>query len=99
MGVSGLWACSWWETDKKEWWSLGSENSWCGNQEDHMVTYYMQGASASEAVWAIFMEDVKFSDGSDKDYNDFVVEIRAVPEPLTIGLLAVGALFLRRRRN
>ena len=63
-----------------------------------MVTYYIEGASADEAVWLIFIEDVKLTEGSDRDYNDFVVEIRAIPEPLTIGLLAFGALFLRRRK-
>ncbi len=64
-----------------------------------MVTYYMEGVSADEAVWLIFIEDVAFGDGSDRDYNDFVVEIRAVPEPATLGLLAVGALLLRRRKR
>jgi hypothetical protein len=83
----------------QEWWSKESENGWCLYEEDHMVTYYMEGASASEAVWVVFWEDVKLTGGSDRDYNDFVVEIRAVPEPLTLGLLAVGALFLRKRKK
>lgn len=91
--------CGWWYTEHEEWWSKQSENGWCGYEEDHMVTYYMEGVSADEAVWLIFIEDVKFTEGSDKDYNDFVVEIRAIPEPMTLGLLAVGALFLRRRRK
>jgi hypothetical protein len=97
MQAKGDYRCGWWAPGY-EWWSRQSENGWCGAGEDHMVSYYIEGVSPSEAVWLIFMEDVKFSDGSDKDYNDFVVEIRAVPEPLTIGLLAFGALFLRRRK-
>ncbi len=91
--------CGWWDIEHEEWWSLESENGWCSYEEDHMVTYYMEGVSADEAVWLVFWEDVKFHDNSDRDYNDFVVEIRAVPEPLTIGLLAFGALFLRRRKQ
>jgi hypothetical protein len=64
-----------------------------------MVTYFMQGASPTETVWTIFMEDVRFTDGSDKDYNDFVVEIRAIPEPATICLLALGSLALLGRKR
>jgi hypothetical protein len=80
-----------------EWWSWTDKNY---NHEDHMVTYFMQGASPTEAVWTIFMEDLRFTD-SDKDYNDFVVEIRAIPEPATICLLALGGLALlgRKRRT
>lgn len=91
--------CGWWYTEQEEWWSKESENGWCGYGEDHMVSYYIEGLSQDEAVWLIFMEDVKFHDGSDRDYNDFVVEIIAIPEPLTIGLVSLGALFLRRRRK
>jgi hypothetical protein len=56
--------------------------------EDHMVTYFMENASSTQTVWTIFMEDVRFTEGSDRDYNDFVVEIRAVPEPGSILYLA-----------
>jgi hypothetical protein len=96
LQAKGDYRCGWWAPGY-EWWSKESENGWCA-VEDHFVTYYIEGVSASEAVWVIFMEDVKFSDCSDRDYNDFVVEIRAIPEPMTIGLLSFGALFLRRRK-
>lgn len=79
-----------------EWWSWTDENY---SNEDHMVTYFMEGADPSYAVWTIFMEDVRFTDGSDRDYNDFVVEIRAVPEPASILLLGLGALALLRKRK
>jgi hypothetical protein len=46
------------------------------------------------------MEDLRFYDcpPSDRDYNDFVVEIRAIPEPATIALLGLGGLLLRRKK-
>jgi hypothetical protein len=78
-----------------EWWSWTDKNY---NHEDHMVTYFMEGASSTETVWTIFMEDLRF-DTSDKDYNDFVVEIRAIPEPATICLLALGSLALLGRKR
>lgn len=49
---------------------------------------------------AIAFEDIK--GGGDRDFNDFVVSAEAVPEPLTMGGLALGGAWLaaaRRRRN
>jgi hypothetical protein len=63
-----------------------------------MVTYFMEGVSSTETVWTIFMEDLRLYE-SDLDYNDFVVEIRAVPEPGSILLLGLGALALLRKRK
>jgi hypothetical protein len=88
--------CGWWEPGL-EWWSRPESQHHCVG-EDHMVTYFMEGVSSTQTVWTIFMEDLRLYE-SDKDYNDFVVEIRAVPEPASILLLGLGALALLRKRN
>lgn len=80
------------------WWSKNSKNDY----EDHMVTYKIEGLAGLGNTWLIFMEDLPLG-LSDKDYNDFVVEITAsagpvVPEPATIALLCFGALLLGKRR-
>lgn len=49
----------------------------------------------------IGLEDEK-ANGNGRDYNDFAVNAEAVPEPLTMGGLALGSAWLaynRRRRN
>ena len=69
---------------------------------DHMVTYKVEDLSDPEylgrTVWLLFWEDLP-SSSWDQDYNDFVVEIRAIPEPTTICLLGLGALGLLCRRR
>jgi len=68
---------------------------------DHMVTYRITGLSTNETVWLLCFEDLPgpVGGGSDRDFNDLVVEVRAIPEPATIGfLLLAGAQLLVRRR-
>jgi hypothetical protein len=81
----------------EEWWSMDAKN----NYEDHMVTYEIEGLAGAGKAWLIFMEDLPLGQ-SDKDYNDFVVEIttapKLVPEPATIALLCFGGLLLRKRK-
>jgi hypothetical protein len=80
-----------------EWWS---KNSYNGSGEDHMVTYYIDGASISgENVWMLFWEDLPSGDPWDQDYQDFVIEVRAVPEPGSILLFGLGAVALLRKRR
>lgn len=66
---------------------------------DHMVTYKVDGlGNGYLTTWLLFFED---RNSGDFDYNDLVVEVRAVPTPLAGGLAATGLIGLagmRRRR-
>ena len=81
-----------------------SEDARNDDDLDHMVTYQMEGLQTEETVWQVFWEDLPGEYGgrcdSDRDFNDLVVEIRAVPEPATIALmLAALPALIRRKRN
>ncbi len=89
----GCWHMDW--PSNPTWWTMNSKNS---DGKDHFVTYKIEGLGGSHTVWLIFMEDLCLSQ-SDKDYNDFVVQISAVPEPTTICLLGLGALSLIIRKK
>lgn len=78
-----------------EWWSQTSLNS---DGIDHLVTYKIEGLEIDETVWVLFFEDLPF-DSSDLDYTDFVIEIRAIPEPASMLLLGIGGLVLLRKRR
>jgi hypothetical protein len=81
-----------------EWWSKMSLNENGGM--DHLITFYVDGAAENgERVWLLFWEDLP-STSWDQDYQDFVIEIRAVvPEPMTICLFGLGGLALLRKRR
>ena len=79
------------------WWSKNSNNWDSGS--DHMVTYKITGLQTNRTVWLVFWEDLPTDNPSDFDFNDFVVEIRAIPEPGSMLLLGLGALALLRKRR
>lgn len=58
---------------------------------DHLVTYRVTGLDTNEAVWLLFWEDLPVC-SSDRDYNDLVVEVRALPEPATLAWTTLGGL-------
>jgi hypothetical protein len=77
-----------------------SDPLWNDDGMDHMVTYRVTGLDTDETVWLLFWEDLPKC-SSDRDYNDLVVEIRALPEPATLAWTTLGGvvvLFGYRRR-
>lgn len=85
------------QPNSDEWWSKMSHNEDGGM--DHLISFFIDGASLEdESVWLLFWEDLP-SSGWDQDYQDFVVEIRATPEPTTICLFGLGSLALLRKRK
>jgi len=68
-----------------------SDRTWNHDGLDHMVTYRVTGLDTSETVWLLFWEDLPKC-SSDLDYNDLVVEVRALPEPATLAWTTVGGL-------
>jgi Domain of unknown function (DUF4114) len=87
-------------TTGNTWTSLESDNVASGSSYDQMVTYQVTGLGTGETVWLVFWEDrIHGEFYEDYDFNDAVIELRAIPAPGT-ALLALGALSLvyRRRR-
>ena len=63
------------------------------NRDDHMVAFRVNDVSAPHYI--IAWEDSAFSSGADRDYNDFVAELKFVmPVPVPAALLLLGSALL-----
>ena len=96
-------------------WARSGENGTFTSQNndnpdgvDHMITYRIDqtpslNAGAIVTTYLLFFEDLRPNQNPDMDFNDMVVEIRAtttpVPEPTSLGLIALSGLLLRRKRD
>jgi hypothetical protein len=87
-----------------------SDNALNGNGGPRVVTYAGDGSNKIEATNGVFTPGEylqAWEDGTDFDYNDFVVVVESVhpvPEPAALGMFGLGALLIgfaasRRRRE
>ena len=72
------------------------------DNQDHMLTYQVTGlpGQGSWNVWLLRWDDQTTTCYSDRDFNDMVVEIWAVPVPgaVLLGLIGIGAAGMKLRR-
>lgn len=91
----------------KLWTSRSADNLTPGfysaTPSDQMVTYKITGVNGEQMVneWALFWEDRGPSQNSDRDFNDAMITITAVPIPTpgAVALLGLGSLGLMRRKR
>ena len=89
------------------WSSNATDNSDAAGATDHMVTFYITW-ERMPGNYVIAFEDLSIAQGSDRDFNDLVIQINSglapAPEPSTMAIAALGALGmigygLRRRKS
>ncbi len=67
---------------------------------DQMVTYKITGLNSNECVWLLCWEDrMEGQAFDDYDFNDAVIEVRAIPAPGPLALIGAGLLLASRRRR
>jgi len=94
--------------------ALNTDRDGDGTLDDHMVTFHVtekwvdptdhsQGKTPLSDTYAIAFEDARFNAGSDKDYNDLVVEVSNVapipaPAAVVLGVVGLGLVGWIKRR-
>ena len=84
--------------------SYAADNPDTPTPDDHMLTYQVTGLAdqGSWTVWLLRWDDQTINSGfgSDRDFNDSVVEIRAVPVPAAVllGMLGLGVVGWKLRK-
>lgn len=86
--------------------NAGGANTWFSDEltsaardgRDHLVTYQVTGLPTNATVWLLFWEDNIYPNG-DFDFNDLVVEVRAVPVPGAALLGVIGLAMVSRLRR
>ena len=56
-----------------------SDKSLNNDDLDHMITYEITGDDITQKTWLLFWDDQNGTGLTDRDFNDFVVEISATP--------------------
>lgn len=83
--------------EEAPWSSVESQNA---DLMDHMITFQITGLNTGWATWLLCWEDKTIQTGADWDYNDMVIEVRAVPIPgaLLLGLIGLSAAGVKLRK-